>query len=147
MKTRKPHRTNTIKNKFPEILEQCSGFVTSACRVAGISRTTYYEWHKEDKAFADACDEVQELVGDMVENYLMKLIKEKNPSAIIFYSKTKLKNRGYVERVETTGKDGGAIEANVQFKVNKTDERILEEMKAELLAEAQNSIISAQSNM
>lgn len=143
----KINRTNIVKEKFPGILKESKGLVSMACDKAGICRTAYYEWRKKDPAFAAACDEVQEYVGDLVEGTLFKLIKQENPTAVLFYCKTKLKNRGYVERVETTGKDGGAIETSVQFKPNKTDERILEEMKAELLAEAQNSIISAQSNM
>ncbi len=144
---KKSSKAHNIKPKFPQIMKESMGIISSACKKAGIDRDTYYRWRKEDPEFAKACDEAYDHAADFVESKLYQLINEGNPSAIIFYSKTKMKNRGYVERIETTGKDGGAIETNVQFKPNKTDERILEEMKAELLAEAQNSIISAQSNM
>lgn len=144
---KKSSKSNTIKPKFPQYMKESMGIVSRACDKAGIDRCTYYEWRERDPEFAKACDEAYDHAADFVESKLYQLINEGNPSAIIFYSKTKMKSRGYVERIETTGKDGGAIETSVQFKVNKTDERILEEMKAELLAEAQNSIISAQSNM
>lgn len=138
--SKKDYRTNNKKEKFPEILKECMGLVTKACEKADISRTTYYEWRKEDPAFAIACDYVQEHVGDFVESKLYKLVNDENATAVIFYCKTKLKNRGYVERIETTGKDGDAIEMNVNFKSNNTDERILAEFKAEAIIEAQNRI-------
>jgi len=40
---------------------------------------------------------------------MMKLIDDLNPTMIIFYLKTQAKDRGYVERQEVTGADGGAV--------------------------------------
>ena len=125
-------------------MKECMGIVSSACKKAGIDRSTYYGWRKEDPEFANACDEAYDHAADFVESKLYQLINEGNPSAIIFYSKTKMKNRGYVERIETTGKDGGAIEANVTFRPNQTDERILAEFKKQAVEEAKNYITSGQ---
>jgi hypothetical protein len=38
------------------------------------------------------------------------LIKAGNVTAIIFYLKTQAKDRGYVERQELTGADGGKLQ-------------------------------------
>lgn len=137
--TRNLNKINNIKPKFPEILKDCMGLITKACEKANIDRTTYYNWRNDDPEFARACDYVQEHVGDFVESKLYKLVNDENPTAVIFYAKTKLKNRGYVERIETTGKDGAAIETNVSFKTDKTDARILEEYK--------NAIMAGQTNL
>lgn len=132
------NKSYNIKEKFPEILKECMGLVTNACDKAGIGRSAYYDWRKSDPVFAKMCDDVQEHVGDFVESKLYKLINEGNASAIIFFSKTKLKNRGYVERIETTGKDGAAIETKVSFATDKTDERIIQEYKAKLITGQSN---------
>lgn len=103
------------KAKFPEVLKESLGIVSHACVKLKIGRPTYYKWCKEDPEFNALCDEVQEYTMDFVEGKLLELIEEKHPAAIIFYAKTKGKNRGYVERMETTGKDGGAIKNEIEL--------------------------------
>jgi len=107
------NRLHNIKEKFPQILKDSLGIITNACKKAGIERRTYYDWRKADPEFAADCDEAGEQTLDFVESKLQTLIDKENPAAIIFYMKTKGKNRGYVERIETSGKDGGPIETKV----------------------------------
>jgi hypothetical protein len=102
------------KARFPEVLRDSLGIVTNACLKLKIGRPTYYKWCREDPEFNAACDAVQEYTMDFVEGKLLELINEKHPAAIIFYAKTKGKNRGYVERMETTGAGGGAIKNEVE---------------------------------
>lgn len=76
------------------------------------------------KAVLDECDKA---VLDMAEGKLLKLINEGNLSAIIFYLKCKGKGRGYVERQELTGRDGGPLQAQVETKIDlskMTDEEL-----------------------
>ncbi len=103
------NKFDTIKKSFPEILKKSMGIVSTACEKAGIHRSTYYNWRNSDKEFAIECDDVSEYAGDFVESQLLNNIKAGDTSCIIFYCKTKLKNRGYIERTETTGKDGGPL--------------------------------------
>lgn len=98
------------KGNFPEALRKCLGITSHACAMLDISRTTYYKWRKADADFAAACDEIDEDVLDLGESTLHQLVKEKNVVATIFLLKTKGKKRGYVERIETTGANGGAIQ-------------------------------------
>ncbi len=103
------------KARFPEVLKQSLGIVSHACAKLKVCRPVYYKWCKEDPEFNALCDEVQEDTMDFVEGKLLELIEEKHPAAVIFYAKTKGKNRGYVERMETTGAGGGAIKNEVQL--------------------------------
>jgi hypothetical protein len=58
----------------------------------------------------EALDDAKEEMKDFTESKIYQGINEGNTALIIFYAKTQMKDRGYVERQETTGKDGGPIE-------------------------------------
>lgn len=106
----KSNKSNTIKKAFPDLLRKKMTNVTAACQEANIDRSTYYSWRNEDPEFAAACDESIEKVYDSVESVLYKkILKDEDTTCLIYFTKTKMKNRGYVERTETTGKDGGAL--------------------------------------
>lgn len=66
-------------------------FVEAACKQAGVPRSTYYRWRKDDPDFAAACDEAIEhssdLINDMAESQLISAIKDKSMSAITFWLK------------------------------------------------------------
>ncbi len=110
-KSKVTQETSTTKKKkaFLKTFKDCLGIVTDACYKSNISRRTYYNWRNNDEEFAKAVDDIQEDQIDYVESKLFQLINELNPTAVIFYLKTKGKNRGYSERLEVTGKDGKDI--------------------------------------
>ena len=82
--------------------------ITQTCRVTGINKQTYYNWKKSDELFNKYLSEVGEIVTDHVEGRLHELIDNLNPSAVIFYLKTKGKNRGYQQsaNIDHTNSDG-----------------------------------------
>ena len=90
----------TKKRAMLEALEKSLGVVTTAARVADVSRETHYRWLKEDAEYKEAVRLIGEQAIDFAESYLHALIKDKNPAAVIFFLKTKGKARGYVERQE-----------------------------------------------
>lgn len=102
-------RTDKLKKQFPEILKNSMGIVTTACKQAGLCRDTYYSWRQKDKKFRALCDAVYEERKDFVESKLLQKISDGDTTCIIFYLKTQAKDRGYVERVEATGKNGEPI--------------------------------------
>lgn len=103
------------KAKFPEVLKECLGIVSTACLKLKVSRPTYYQWCKDDPEFNAICDAIDEDVLDLGESVLHQLVKEKNVVATIFLLKTRGKKRGYIERNEITGKDGGAIKSEIEL--------------------------------
>lgn len=74
--------------------------ITNACQVIGISRQTFYNWLDKVDDFSRLLDEGREQAIDMVESALMKQIEQGDTRAIIFFLKTKGKNRGYSEKTE-----------------------------------------------
>lgn len=88
------------KRALLEALEKSLGVVTTACKVVGVSRCTFYEYKQTDPDFAKSVDEIDEIVLDFAESSLHKQINEKNTAATIFYLKTRGRRRGYIERKE-----------------------------------------------
>lgn len=76
-------------------IERTLGHVGGACRKAGISQRTHERWRKSDKEYNEAFEDKIEEVKDEVESLLIKQAFEGNLKAIIFFLKTKCKDRGY----------------------------------------------------
>ena len=93
-------KTNILKSNLLEALEQSLGVVTTACKIVGCNRSTFYGHYNRDTKFRDAVDELQNMTLDFAESQLHKQIKKGNTTATIFYLKTKGKKRGYIERRE-----------------------------------------------
>lgn len=119
-----------LKPKFLEAFERHLGIISPSCREVGIDRQTYYNWRELDPDFDKACKEIEETQGDMVENRLLTRINEGDTIATIFYCKTKLKNRGYVERQELTGKDGEQLRQTVIQVADKDTAKLLGNIQA-----------------
>lgn len=95
------NKTEQHKKAIIEALEQSLGVVTTACKKVGVGRTTFYQWVKDDPAFANDVRDISDIALDFAESQLHKQIKDGSTAATIFYLKTKGKNRGYIERTET----------------------------------------------
>ncbi len=98
--------------KMIEAIEQANGYVSKACFILHCSRDHFYKKLKGFPTVQKTIDEIREKRTDYVESKMMQLIDELNPTMIIFYLKTQAKNRGYVERQEVTGRDGGPLVIN-----------------------------------
>lgn len=88
------------KAKFLKALDATMGIISDACRSVGISRTTFYKWQKSDADFAARVREVSETQKDFVEGKLLSNIRSGDTTSIIFYLKTKCKDRGYSEKAQ-----------------------------------------------
>ena len=88
------------KESFRSAIEKSLGIVTTACKIVGCARSTFYKYYKDDQDFKASVDELENLTLDFVESKLHKQIENDNTTATIFYLKTKGKKRGYIERKE-----------------------------------------------
>jgi hypothetical protein len=93
-------KTNILKRHLLEALEQSLGIITTACKIVGCNRSTFYGHYNRDKEFKAAVDDIQNITLDFAESQLHQQIKKGNTTATIFYLKTKGRNRGYIERRE-----------------------------------------------
>lgn len=102
-----------------QALANTSGIVSSACKAANVSRMTYYRWYNEDPEFREKADDIKELQKDFAESLILKKMKEGDTTMIIFYAKTQMKDRGYTERKEITGKDGEDLIKGKEIDIDK----------------------------
>lgn len=91
-------------------LEASGGIKTIAASKLGCDRTTLDGYARRYWEVEEALDRISADKLDFAEAKLLKHIEEGNLTAIIFFLKTQGKARGYVERVELTGKDGKPVE-------------------------------------
>jgi hypothetical protein len=114
----KKDKTDMKKELMLKCLKQTMGIVSHACEKADTARASHYEWYNSDPEYAAQVDAINESCIDFAESKLMELINGAkhevatakgevlqvqdgpNPTACIFYLKTKGKKRGYVEKSE-----------------------------------------------
>lgn len=96
----KKTKTDIVKANMIEALTKSMGVVTTACKKVGIVRSTYYQWYKEDKEFAEKVDGISEIALDFAESFLHKNIEKGKEASIFFYLKCKGKDRGYKESID-----------------------------------------------
>ena len=92
------------KRAFLTALEKGRGIIAYACKATKVPRSTYYKWMKIDGEFAERVRDISEVTIDTVESSLLNRIKKEDTTAIIFFLKTKGKERGYTERTEYVDK-------------------------------------------
>lgn len=90
-----------VKNSF--------GFVTEIAKKLKCSRTTVYALMEEYPLMKEARDDEKEATKDFAEGKLLQNIKKGKEISLLFFLKTQAKDRGYIERQEFTGPDGGPL--------------------------------------
>ena len=93
-----------------EALREKHGNLSAAARFLGCSRETVRRYISTYSTVQSVADEERETLIDFAENQLFQQVKDGNITAIIFTLKTIGKHRGYVERQEVTGANGGKLQ-------------------------------------
>jgi len=102
-------------------LEAAGGIKSIAAKKLGCDPTTVHGYAKRYWEVEEAVARISDEKLDFAEAKLLKHIEDGNLTAIIFFLKTQGKNRGWVERVESTGRDGKPIEMKTKAASVRTD--------------------------
>lgn len=92
-----------------DAIREKHGNMSAAARHLACDRHTVERYIEKYPSVKAVYEEERETLLDFTENQLFQQVKDGNITAIIFTLKTIGKHRGYVERQEVTGKDGGAF--------------------------------------
>jgi len=94
---------NTIKNNKKALLiglKKNKCFVSRACNYANLARKTFYEYYNKDIEFKEKVDDLVEAMKDNYEEKIYDRMEEGSDTMLIWYSKCKMKDRGYIDRQE-----------------------------------------------
>lgn len=81
------------------------GNVTTIARRLGVGRQTVYNYLDRWTTARAALEDAREQRKDLVEDRMLRRILEGSDTMMIFFAKTQMKDRGYVERTELVGVD------------------------------------------
>ena len=117
---------NKKEKTFIEIYEKKAGNISETCKAMNIDRGTFYDWRDKHADFKQAVLDADEAKYDWVESQFFKRMQESSDTILIWYSKTQMKRRGYIERQEIAHQ-----EVNNLDKINEAFEKARQEVKNE----------------
>lgn len=103
---RKPELT---VEKIAEALTATKGAAVLAARKLGVSHQSIYNWIAKSPTLKALKESFDEELLDIAELKVRERILDGDADLLKFYLRTKGKHRGYTERTEHTGADGGAV--------------------------------------
>lgn len=121
-------REEYTAQQMADAIKSSRGLKSHAAQRLGCNRATVDRYIREYATVKQAHEEARQATTDLAEASLYRAIQNGEGWATCFYLKTQGKDRGYVERQEVTGRDGGAIETR---ELSKT-EREATELDAEI---------------
>jgi hypothetical protein len=98
-----------------EALRATHGLISPAADLLGCGRRTMQRYIKEYPEILEAIEDEDEAFNDVAEASLYQAVKRGDPWAVCFRLKTKGKKRGYVERAELGGANGGPVSIQLVY--------------------------------
>jgi len=105
-----PALPKTSNEQIAQALKETNGLVSLAARRLGVSYNTVQNRVKATAYLQEIVESSRVELVDLAEAKFKQAILAGEPWAVAMALKTIGKKRGYTERVEVTGEDGGAIE-------------------------------------
>lgn len=90
-------------------IQQSRGLKSFAAQMLGCSRQTVSNYCVKYPHLLDVLKEAKSMTIDMAEHKLYERMMAGDAWAVCFFLKTQAKARGYIERQEVTGRNGGPI--------------------------------------
>lgn len=103
-------------------LRELHGNMAAVARHFGVSRQAVWKFVQDRDGLRQITAECRESMKDHAESSLYSAIFKGEAWAVCFYLKCQAKDRGYVERTEHTGADGGPIQTEIRELVVRTRE-------------------------
>lgn len=105
-----PEKRNATAKRIIKALQEAHGLTTVAAKKAGVTHQTLQRYIRDFPTVAEAKKESQETLLDFAESTLYQKIRDGETASLLFFLKCQGKARGYVERSEITGANGGPVE-------------------------------------
>jgi hypothetical protein len=106
--------------KVAEAIRKTGGVLAAAARALGCDRSTIHRYVNDYATVREAYEEANETNLDIAEGKLLEQVRAGDPKQIQFFLRTKGRSRGYGDKMEVTGEDGGAIPIVIK-RVNRPD--------------------------
>ena len=119
-----PSNPKYTTEQIIDALRAKKGLIYLAAGLLGCAPSTIYRKADHVKAVEDAIKDARGILVDHAEEKLSAAVDAGEPWAVSMVLKTLGKDRGYTERQEVTGKDGGAIAVDLNLKAL-TDEELV----------------------
>ena len=103
-------------------IHQYKGNLSAVARHYRVERITIYRWMKDSAKCQQALEDARETMLDNAESVLYKKVLDGSTPELLFFLKSQGKKRGYVERQEVTGTDGGPVKLTLTNLLMGSDE-------------------------
>lgn len=100
-----------------EALMRSGGVVAAAARALGVTRSTLHSYINKYATVRAAYEEANETNLDIAEGKLLEQVRAGDPKQIRFYLRTKGRSRGYGDRLEMTGPNGGPVQMAIVLEI------------------------------
>lgn len=102
-----------------KLIDSKRGNISAVAKSLKVARKTVYAHIKASPYLQDVLADAREKSLDDAEDQLGNAVRKGEAWAVCFTLKTQGQERGYIEKTKTevTGKDGGAIQTEVVYKV------------------------------
>jgi hypothetical protein len=110
------------KSALAKALRRNGGILAAAARDMGVARFSVIRCVERWPELRAIIEEAKEDLCDEAEVSIRELVRDRNVAATIFILKTLGKARGYAQRYEVTGADGGPV--NVADLTKLTDDEV-----------------------
>jgi hypothetical protein len=98
----------TIKQVEP-LIDELKGNVAAIARRLGVNRSTVWSRIQQSEKLISSIAQARETMLDNAESVLYSRVLEGHTAELLFFLKTQGYRRGYVERREITGAEGGPL--------------------------------------
>lgn len=109
-------------NDIKEALIKANGFYSKAAESLGCSINTIQNYINRYPDIAQTTKDIRHKRDDFVETMFMKGIQEGNPTLIIFYLKTQMRDRGYSEKESSSSDNSITITHKFAGSLDNKDE-------------------------